>query len=87
MTARQLGDWSGRRSKDETGAPVDMYGRPIAVGDKVAKAVSSGRAVNLSVCDVTRVHEGKVYLSGSKVAVVYPARLLIVTHSVPQVTA
>lgn len=59
---------------------VDMQGRSFAIGDKCAKAATSGRAVNLNICTVTRIENGKLYLDNSKVAINYPGRLLIVTE-------
>lgn len=63
--------------------PVDMRGREIRVGDKVARAYTSGRAVNLQVVEVTQVKNGNVYLDGSKSPIIYPGRLLIVTEMYP----
>jgi hypothetical protein len=60
--------------------PRDMLGKELAVGDRVAKAATSGRAVNLSIGNVTRVENGKVYLDNSKVAINYPGRLLIINE-------
>jgi len=64
---RKLGNWSSHKC-------LDMYNRPLSIGDKVAKATTSGRAV---------IEDGKVYLNNSKVAVVFPGRLLIVNNSIP----
>lgn len=61
---------------------TDMLGRAFQVGDKVAKAAKSGRAVNLSICTVSSIKDGQLYLNDSKVPVVYPGRLLIVNDSV-----
>lgn len=68
---REYGRWCDTGLKD-------MRGEVFQVGDEVAKAVSGGRAVNLSICVVTRIEDGKMYLNGSHVAVHYPGRLLIV---------
>ena len=68
---RQSGNWMST-------APKDMLGREFKVGDKAARAKTSGRAVNIEVVDITRVEDDKVYCAGSKVAVNFPGRLLIV---------
>lgn len=68
---RQSGNWGGT-------APVDMRGVAFKVGDRVAKAIKSGYAVNLELATVSRLDGGKVYLSGSKVPVRFPGRCLIV---------
>ena len=74
---RKFGVWMGEKL-------LDIYGRDFVVGDKVAKAATSGRGVNISICEVTAIEEGKLYLNNSKVAVVYPQRLLIVNDSIPK---
>lgn len=74
---RKFGSWMSEKL-------MDMYGRELIVGDKVAKAATSGRAVNISICEVTRIENGKLYLDNSKVPVVYPGRLLIVNDSIPK---
>ena len=71
---REYGRWCDTGLKD-------MRGRIIQVGDDVAKAVSGGRAVNMSICRVTRIEDGKLYLNDSHVAVHYPGRLLVVVHA------
>lgn len=58
---------------------TDILGKAFVVGDKVVKAYQSGRAVNISVTEVTRIENGKVYLDNSKVAINFPGRLLIVS--------
>ena len=58
----------------------DLRCKPFSVGDKVVRAVSSGRAVNIEIAEVTRIDGEKMYLSSSKVPVNYPGRLLIVTE-------
>jgi hypothetical protein len=60
-------------------APADMRGNPFTVGDKVARAYTSGRAVNLQISEVTRIVLDKIYLDDSKVSINYPGRLLIVS--------
>jgi len=69
---RESGNWMSR-------APKDMRGVEFKVGDKAVRAKSSGRAVNIEVVDITRVEDDKVYCAGSKVAINFPGRLLIVT--------
>lgn len=72
---RVVGRWGGTDL-------ADMLGRKFYVGDKVAKACQSSRAVNISICEVSKIEDGKLYLNESKVAVVYPGRLLIVNEVV-----
>lgn len=72
VQGRETGNWMSSSLKD-------MRGQVFVVGDKVAKAFTSGRSVNLSVCTVTRIENGNMYLDGSKVAIRFPGRLLIVT--------
>lgn len=72
VSGRQTGNWLASSLKD-------MRGQSFVVGDKVVKAYTSGRAVNLSICTVTRIEAGRMYLDGSKVAINFPGRLLIVT--------
>lgn len=74
----QLGKWMGT-------ALVDMLDRQFALGDRVARAYKGGQAVNIKISVVTRLEDGKLYLDDSKVAVVYPGRLLIVNESVPTI--
>ena len=72
MVSRTTGNWMSVKLKD-------MRGKSFAIGDKVAKACTSGRAVNLEIGEGTRIEEGKMYLDGSKVAIRFPGRLLIIT--------
>lgn len=72
MIRRLEGNWMSTKLKD-------MLGKTFAVSDKVAKACTSGRAVNLEIGEVTRIEDDKMYLDGSKVAIRFPGRLLIVT--------
>jgi hypothetical protein len=74
-TTRTQGDWMSTEA-------VDMIGRPFKLGDSYVKACTSGRAVNLELCTITRVENGKIYGAGSKVAIRYPSRCLIVNESV-----
>jgi len=66
-----VGDWM---STD----PIDAAGRPFEVGQFVAKACTSGRAVNIEIRRVDRIEGGKVYLGrGNKRALDYPGRCVI----------
>lgn len=58
---------------------VDKLNRPFVVGDTVLRAVAVGRAADLRQCVVTHVTKTDVYLDGSKQAIVYPERLVIIT--------
>lgn len=57
----------------------DIFGVNFQVGDKVARAGLCGRVAELSIATVTRIENDKLYLDGSKVAIKYPGRLLIIT--------
>lgn len=58
----------------------DMRGRVYQVGDKVARGRSVGRSVEVEIVEVTRIENGKMYMGGSKTAVWYPSRMLIVNE-------
>lgn len=58
---------------------VDMFGNTFVVGDMVARGIVYDRSANIQVAKVTRIEDGKIYLSNSKVAIWYPGRLLIIT--------
>ena len=70
---RESGDWM-------SDALIDMRGQSFKVGDKVARWITSGRAANLEVSEVTRIENEKLYLADSKVAIRYPGRLLNVSR-------
>jgi hypothetical protein len=53
----------------------DMKGFTFHVGCKIVRAVGDGM---LSICTVTRIDDGKIYLDNSKIAIRYPKRLLII---------
>jgi hypothetical protein len=53
----------------------DMKGFAFHIGCKIVRAVGDGR---LSICTVTRIEDGKIYLDNSKIAIRYPKRLLII---------
>lgn len=59
--------------------PVDLVGREIKIGDRVARAYTSGYASNIEIVSVTRIEAEKVYLDNSKRAINFPGRLLVVT--------
>jgi hypothetical protein len=57
----------------------DKLGYAFTEGCKVARAVSRGRSsVDLDICTVTRIENGKIYLDDSKAAIKFPSRLLII---------
>ena len=58
---------------------LDMLGKEFQIGDKVARAYGSGRAMNLQISEVSKMENGKLYLDGSRIAIIYPGRLLIIT--------
>ena len=74
-TTRLQGNWVNT-------LPVDMLGREFKLGDSYVKACTFGRAVNLELCTITRVEDGKVYGAGSKVYIRFPSRCMIVNESI-----
>lgn len=62
---------------------VDTLGKPLSVGDKVARGVSFGRSSGFEFTTIREIKDGKVYLAGSKVPLNYPSRLLIVNELFP----
>lgn len=72
---RVSGNWRSQALKD-------MLGREFKLHDNFVKAIKSGHAVNLQICKVTRIEDGKIYANDSKVAIVYPGRCLILPHGV-----
>lgn len=60
--------------------PVDKLKRPLKAGQMVAKASCPpwARSGILDIHEVTRIEDGRVYLDGSKTALLYPSRVLIV---------
>ncbi len=56
----------------------DMKGFSFNVGCKVVRSVMSGQSPKLAICEVTRIEDGKIYLDGSKKAINFPNRLLII---------
>ena len=57
--------------------PVDKLGVELAVGQRVARASTSGRAAVLHIQTVTRVEDGKVYLDNSPVALRVLSKVLV----------
>ena len=58
---------------------ADKLGRKFKVGDKVVRAHKLGsHGVDIKISKVTRLEE-QLYLDDSKVPIIYPGRLLIVT--------
>lgn len=49
----------------------------FAVGQKILRAITSGRTALLEQRTVSRIENGKLYLDDSKVAIIYPNRLWI----------
>lgn len=60
--------------------PIDMLGNKLKVGDSVARPYRSGNSAYMEICEVTRIENGNVYLSGSKVPLNYPGRCLIINE-------
>ncbi len=56
----------------------DLKGFAFTVGCKVARAVMWGKSPILSICEVTRIEDGKMYLDNSKQPIKFPDRLLII---------
>lgn len=76
FTGRSHAKWMGTKT-------VDALGEEIKVGDKVARAITSGRAVNLEFTEVREIKDGRVYLAGSKVPINFPSRLLVINKLFP----
>jgi hypothetical protein len=57
----------------------DLLGNEFSVGDKVAKAFVSGRSPNIEIRTVREIKADRLYLDDSKVPVIYPSRMLIVS--------
>lgn len=56
----------------------DMKGFAFNVGCKVARAELWGKSPRITICEVTRIENNKLYLDDSKQAMKYPDRLLII---------
>lgn len=63
---------------------VDMLGKPLSVGDKVARGKSFGQSAGLEFTTIAEIKNGRVYLASSKVPLNYPSRLLIVNDLFPK---
>jgi hypothetical protein len=57
---------------------VDMMGYPFIVGCRVVRAKLIGQSPMLTICTVTNIKDGVVYLNDSKQAIRHPERLLII---------
>jgi len=55
----------------------DMRGTVIKVGDTVIKAEAQNRSPHLTIREVTRIEDGRMWLDGSTVPIVYPSRLIV----------
>lgn len=53
-----------------------MLGSIFTIGDCVAKAIDFPRSGSIEIAKVTKVEGEKIYLCESRVAVVYPGRLV-----------
>ena len=56
----------------------DMKGFAFNVGCKVARAELWGKSPRITICEVTKIEDGKMYLDNSKHPMKYPERLLII---------
>ena len=58
----------------------DAQGKLFAIGQKVARAAKLYKTDGLyvEIVEVTHVHNGKVYLAGSRVPIRFPERVVIV---------
>lgn len=59
-----------------SGELFDLQGQPYELGQRVAFAVSYGRAQAIEIREVTQIKNGRLYL-GTKVPVNFPGRALI----------
>lgn len=55
-----------------------MKGFDFQEGCEVARAIMSGKSPLITICTVTKIENGKMYLDHSKQAMKYPNRLLII---------
>ena len=76
-----IDEWEGTWMSTEL---VDIQGRPYEAGQYVAKAYTSGRAVNIEVRRVREIRDGKLYLNESKVPIVFPGRMVILPDWDPE---
>lgn len=63
--------------KVKPAGPKDLQGTEFKVGQRVARAATIGNSPTVKVCKVTDINGPCVYLDGSRQAVKYPNRLLI----------
>jgi hypothetical protein len=54
----------------------DMLGKPLNIGDVVARPYMWGRSPLIEIRTVEAIKQGKIYLSDSKVPLQCPERLL-----------
>ena len=59
---------------------TDLNGYTFTLGCRVARAVMFGKSPMIDICTVTKLENGKLYLSNSKQAIRFPERLLIIEH-------
>jgi len=58
--------------------PVDMFNKPILVGDVLAKAFKDGSSgCFIKLCKVTEVKNDEIFLDESPVPIKYPSRCII----------
>lgn len=57
----------------------DAVGVTMRVGDRVARAYTSGRSAQLEIVNITRIDENGVFLDGRKVPIRYGDRCVILT--------
>ena len=58
----------------------DMKGYSFTVGCKVARPTMFGKSPIITICTVTKIEGGKMYLDNSKQHIRIPGRLLIIEH-------
>jgi hypothetical protein len=76
---KEMAILTSRDKKIPSTEPVDLMGIPLQVGDKVARATAyGGSGASISICEITKIKDNKVYLDNSHVALHYPGLLLVV---------
>lgn len=56
----------------------DMKGYAFNIGCKVARATLWGKSPIITICEVTDIKDGRIYLDNSKQPIRFPERLLII---------
>ncbi len=63
--------------------PVDMFKRPIVVGDTLVKAINKPK-VELKLVTVTRVNGKHVFVNNNQQPIIYNSKHIVVTDLIQQ---